>query len=227
VGTVVGYPLPAAWTNSFSALALRWFEDNARDFPWRNTTNAFHILIAETLLRQTQAKRVVDPYLYLSACFPNPHVLANANVKELRDWFKPLGLVNRADRLVKTADCLVHEYQGLVPNDLEALVSLPGLGAYSARAIMCLAFDEPVPMIDGSSGRLLRRMLGRSGVSPAYCDITLIEIASSVVPRDSPKQFNLALLDIAAAYCHPRKPICSQCPLKVLCSRAHTLHDSL
>lgn len=214
-------PLPLEWVESLNTLALDWFKDNARDFPWRKTINAFYILIAESLLRQTQAKRVVDPYLHLVTRFPDPYLLSKANVEELRDWFKPLGLVTRANRLVQMADRLVHDYEGLVPNDLEALISLPGLGVYSARATLCLAFGEPLPMIDGSSGRLLRRLLGIRGNGPAYCDKELIDIASSVVPPAYPKGFNLAVLDIAAAYCHPQQPLCKECPFESLCIHAH------
>ena len=143
----------------FAASVASWFRCNGRDFPWRDTRNPYHILIAEVLLRQTQAARVVDPYIYLITTYPDPASLAEADVDALRLWFKPLGLVRRADRLVECARRLVGEYGGQVPRDLQDLQSLPGIGRYSARATLCMAFNDPLPMIDEGSGRVLRRAL--------------------------------------------------------------------
>ena len=192
---------------------VRWFRCNGRDFPWRSSRNPFHILIAEVLLRQTQANRVVDPYLHLVTTYPDPTSLAEADVDGLRQWFKPLGLVRRADRLVECAHRLLRDYGGQVPRDLKQLESLPGIGRYSARAILCMAFQHPEPMVDEGSGRVLRRVLGLSGAGPAYSDICLGEVAESTLPDSRAWEFNLGLIDIGAAYCHPRTPDCHECPL--------------
>lgn len=199
---------------------LRWFAASGRDFPWRGTCNPFHILIAEALLRQTQAERVVEPYLELIARHPDPWSLARADVRELRRWFKPLGLLRRADRLVQTARALVRDHDGQVPNNLEALLALPGLGTYSARAVLCLGFGAPVPMIDEGSGRVLRRALGLATRRPAYSDRQLLQIGAEILPKKSSKSFNFGLLDIAAAYCRPEHPRCNDCPLLRICDYA-------
>lgn len=202
---------------------LEWYQDNARDFPWRNTRNPFHIFVAEILLRQTQAKRVVGPYLELISMYPDPESLAEADLDELRKWFKPLGLVRRADSLIGSAKQIKDLYRGRVPRDLDALLNLPGIGMYAARAILCIAFGEPMPMVDGSSGRLLRRLLGLKFSSPAYSDKQLIEMAALLIPRESPREFNLALIDIAAAFCRPTSPSCQICPLMDVCEYASSL----
>ena len=200
-------------SEQFATSVVSWFRCSGRDFPWRETTNPFYILIAEVLLRQTQATRVVGPYIHLVTTYPDPVSLAEADVDGLRQWFGPLGLVRRADRLVECAHRLLRDYGGQVPRDLQSLQSLPSIGRYSARAILCMAFNHPLPMVDGGSGRVLRRVLGLSDAGPAYSDIRLAEVAKRILPDSNAREFNLGLIDIGAAYCHPRTPNCPECPL--------------
>ena len=204
----------------FRHLVGVWAEDNLRAFPWRQVSNPFHILVAEVLLRQTQAERVAGPYRELISMYPHPAALAEADPRTLRRWFKPLGLVTRAVHLISASRQIRDLYDGQVPRDLAALTKLPGIGTYSARAILCMAFGEPVPMVDESSGRLLRRMLGLRSNGPAYSDRKLLDVAESLIPEDGPREFNLALLDIAASICRPKNPSCRLCPLADMCEFA-------
>ena len=194
------------------------FCSNGRDFPWRETRNPYHILIAEVLLRQTQAARVVDPYFHLINTYPDPASLSEADVDALRQWFRPLGLVRRADILVECARLLVRDYQGRVPRDLRDVQSLPGIGRYSARATLCMAFNDPLPMIDEGSGRVLRHLLALSDTGPAYSDVLLADVAERILPGGNAREFNLGLIDIGAAYCHPRTPDCRGCPIFTHCA---------
>lgn len=206
--------------DSLTKLVLQWFACNGRIFPWRKTMDPYYIFIAEILLRRTQAKRVVETYLTLIKRYPTPEELSQANICELREMFKPLGLIRRADWLVDAAKRIVSEYGGLVPNNLDELSTLPGMGTYSSRAVVCLAFGKAVPMIDEGSGRLLRRMLNLANKGPAYSDPELLKIAEAIVPIKHARNFNLALLDIASAYCHLKSPRCTICPLTSLCKYA-------
>jgi A/G-specific adenine glycosylase len=196
---------------------VSWFRRNGRDFPWRRTSDCFHILVAEVLLRHTQAYRVVEPFLELVGRYPDPYALALADRDDLRTWFKPLGLVKRADWLIEASQIIVSEHGGQVPREIGALLRLPGIGVYSASAVLCLGFGMPVPMIDEGSGRILRRILGLPSRGPAHCDRSLVSTAGKIMPRTASREFNLGLLDIAAAYCHSRDPSCSGCPLAHLC----------
>ena len=217
-------------SKEFASCVVSWFRSNGREFPWRDTRNPFHILIAEVLLRQTQAARVVGPYSDIVTTFPDPASLAEADVDGLRQWFRSLGLVRRADRLVECARRLLRDYEGQVPRDLESLQSLPGIGRYSARATLCMAFDYPTPMIDEGSGRVLRRVLGFPGTGPAYSDIDLGEVTERLLPDSHAREFNLGLIDIGAAFCHPRTPDCSECPLLEDCiagSRKIAHHETM
>ena len=212
-------PPDAEWVTLLQWTVENWFSRSSRDFPWRQSSSPFHVLVAEVLLRRTQAERVAGPYLELTGRFHNAGDMAEADVVWLREWFRPLGLVSRADLLVDAAKAIVEQHGGEVPSDLSEIESLPGLGRYSARAVHCLAHGGSVPMIDESSGRLLRRLLGLSSMGPAYSDRKLLKLTEELVPHETSRAFNLGLLDIAAAYCHVSSPNCVQCPLRTLCSR--------
>ena len=217
--------LPSAyWVGQFQCTVEEWFAKSGRDFPWRQSSNSFHVLVAEVLLRRTQANRIVRPYLELIERYPDTWDMAEANVDWLREWFRPLGLVNRANLLVHAAKTIVEKHGGEVPRELSQIENLPGLGLYSARAILCLAHGGAVPMIDESSGRLLRRLLGLASTRPAYSDRRLLRHAEALIPHGACRPFNLGLLDIAAAYCHVNSPDCVHCPLSSLCSQGRQVN---
>lgn len=201
----------------FQNLVLTWFSRNGRSFPWRNTLDPYQIFLAEVLLRRTQAERIIEPYCGLIIKYPTLESLSKADIKELHKWFKPLGLFNRAELLIKAGKKLVNSYQGKIPNDLDKLLDVPGMGIYSARAVLCLAFNEPLPMIDESSGRLLQRVIGLEHSGPAYSDYKLIKIAKGLIPIENARSFNLGLLDIAYFFCKARKTLCVQCPINKIC----------
>ncbi|MYA50685.1 MAG: hypothetical protein F4045_05870 [Chloroflexi bacterium] len=212
--------------NELLTSVVSWFRSNGREFPWRETLDPFHVLIAEVLLRQTQSARVVGTYTHLVAAYPDPASLAECNVDDLRKWFKPLGLVQRADRLVECSRRLVEDYQGQVPRNLRDLQSLPGIGRYSARATLCMAFNHPLPMIDEGAGRVLRRVLGLSDTGAAYSDVRLAASWEQFRPGSHAREFNLGLIDISAAHCHSRKPDCRSCPILAVCAFGNGLHRS-
>ena len=206
------------WTASLQRSVVEWFTEHGRDYPWRNTSDPFHVLVAEVLLRRTQADRVVGPYLELIESYSNMQEMAEADVNLLRQWFRPLGLMGRANWLVEAARVALSQYDGEIPRTVTELAGLPGLGRYSARAVQCMAYGTAVPMIDESSGRLVRRLVGLTSRKPAYSDKGLIVLAETLIPHDFGRSFNLGLLDIAAAYCHTASPNCLGCPLSELCS---------
>jgi A/G-specific adenine glycosylase len=129
--------------------------------------------------------------------------------------------------LVDAAQHVVKDFGGLLPCSLNLLLRLPGMGEYSARAVACLAFGARVPMIDESTGRLLRRVLGLKPVRPAHSDSTLLEVAKKMVPADHARNFNLGLLDIASKFCHWTNPACPSCPLAEYCAYGGSLDSSL
>ena len=199
-------------------IVLCWFAKNKRDFPWLETQNPYYIFLAEVLLRRTQASRVVGTYEQLVRKYPTPEMLSQANIQELRRMFEFLGLTKRADFLVESAKIILKDYGGQVPRTVSEIATLPGMGIYSSIAVACLAFNEPVPMIDESVGRLLRRALNIGGREPAYSDKSLLKEVERIMPLKRAREFNLGLLDIAAAYCHHKNPDSVNCPLHEICS---------
>ena len=205
-------------------IVISWYRHNGRYFPWRTTKDPYKVLIAEVLLRRTQADRVIKPYQGLIEQYPTPESLSKADIKEILKWFKPLGLFNRADSLIEACKQIEHNYGGNIPNELDKLLDLPCIGTYGASAILSMVFNEPVPMIDGSSGRLLRRVIGLENRGPAYSDKTLMKIAHELVPTQDPHSFNLGLLDIAYHYCKVSTPLCEKCPLNQICYYSRKLN---
>jgi A/G-specific adenine glycosylase len=211
----------------FQNAVVSWYKVHGRDFPWRQTQDPFHVLVAEVLLRQTQASRVAPFFQAFIKRYPSPQHLADVDLNLLRLEFSQLGLTNRADTLQAVCRSICSEYRGKLPRSLRELSSFSGLGIYSSRAILCLSFGECVPMVDESVGRMLRRVLGRSSNKPAFSDKDLLSVAENLIPRGNAVNFNLGLIDIASAHCRPRRPACEGCPLLSFCRFAEHTHEAL
>lgn len=201
----------------FSQSVLHWFDRYGRVFPWRQTSDPYHIFVAEILLRRTQAERIKEAYLEITSRYPTFKALSAADLTELRRWFEQLGLIERADLLINAAQRVMKDFEGSLPCSLDLLLRLPGMGEYSARAVACLAFGASLPMIDEGAGRLLRRILGRESTKPAHSDHALLEVAKKMIPHEHARNFNLGLLDISSKFCHWKNPACGSCPLINYC----------
>ena len=200
---------------------LEWFERNARDFPWRSQSSPYTVLVAEKLLQQTAAKdKLVEVYGRFIATYPSPKILAQADVSELEDIIQPLGLRYRAKELYSMANELVKRYNGIVPRDMGKLVELPGIGEYTARAVLSFAFGEDIPVVDVNVARFLYRIFGLTGPLPSNPERKrdLMELALKLKPEGQSKKFNLAILDLCAQVCKPRRPRCLECPIQMHCT---------
>jgi DNA (cytosine-5)-methyltransferase 1 len=200
---------------------LCWFENNQRPFPWRQTRDPFRILVAEKLLQQTAATGVVvDAFRQIMSRYPNWNALATASRRELKQIVTPLGLTYRAGELIKLARAIVRYHKGNVPQCFQALLALPGVGHYAARATLSFAFDQPFAVIDTNVARFLVRYFGlkyRPSNNPAR-DRRLQQIADALIPAKRSREFNLAILDVCAANCKARQPECASCPIRTGCA---------
>jgi DNA (cytosine-5)-methyltransferase 1 len=199
---------------------LTWFELNQRDFPWRKTTNPYKIIIAEKLLQQTAATSAVTAaYSELLRDYPTIKELADAKTKDLERVIAPLGLVYRAKELRNLAIYLMAKNSGEIPRSLQELRSLPGLGDYSARALLSFAFGMDVPIVDTNVARLLYRLFGISEPMPQNPARSkrLLTLSGRLVPSGRAREFNLACLDLCSLVCKAREPKCSKCPLVDVC----------
>jgi len=154
---------------------------------------------------------------------PTPEALARADRRKVGRLVAPIGLPARVKTLKEVGRMLVREFAGRVPDTRPALLELPGIGPYAAGAIMAIGFQKSAPMVDGSIGRLLRRVGGIDGNGKApYYDKRVWELAERLLPASGVREYQLALLDVAALHCRPTKPLCSTCPLENICSYARS-----
>lgn len=200
---------------------LRWHRSNQRDFPWRHTSDPYAILVAEKLLQQTAARRVVvTAFETLMERYPSVEDLAAAHVPDLKEVLAPLGFHYRAGELKALASALMEKHNGHVPDDLQLLKNLPGVGDYAGRAVLSFAFGRDVPVVDTNVARFLYRVFGLLGPFPANParKTQLINLAGGMVPLGRSRQFNLAVLDLCASICTASKPRCHSCPVQPYCA---------
>jgi len=204
---------------TFSERLLTWFKDNKRVFPWRERREPYAVLIAEVLLRKTDAPKVLAVYEGFLTRYPNFEEVASAPVKELIEVLKPLGLYRRrANELKGLAKSIVKEHKGRLPRSKKELIKLPGVGNYIANAVLCFAFNEDVPLLDSNIIRVLERVFSlKSFRARPRTDKELWEAAGKIIPKNQAKDFNLALLDFAAQICTARNPKCDLCFFESLC----------
>lgn len=203
------------------AQLLSWFRSHSRHFPWRDTTDPYEILIAEKLLQRTAAREtVVRAYARIMTDYPSVQTLSDATESELREVLQPLGLQYRSTELISVAREIHEEYGGEIPCTLEILESLTGIGSYTARAILCFAYQMDVPIVDANVARILYRVFNLPGHLPANParKRSLLDLAKKLLPPGSSRDFNLALVDLGALVCTPSDPDCPVCPLLIECA---------
>jgi A/G-specific adenine glycosylase len=206
---------------SVPVLLAPWFREHRRDFSFRRRPTPYKVLLAEMLLRKTRAADADRVFIQLHRRYPSPRALSRARINALRAAVRPIGLPGRAVSLIKLGRDLVERHDGRVPHNRHELLSLPGVGPYSAGAILSLGFGIPAPMVDGPIGRVLRRISGLSNNGGApYYDKRVWAFAEQLLPAEGVRDFQLALLDVGALLCRPAKPLCSECPLENICSYA-------
>jgi A/G-specific adenine glycosylase len=210
-----------------SAARIKWFRKqlsawgiaNRRDFPWRNTTDSYHLLVAESLLQKTDADTVAPIYELFLARYPTIYDLAAADLDDVAKLLEPLGLFFRAERLQQCAEIVIRQYEGKVPDCQKQLLELPGIGDYTARAIGSQAFNQPLAVLDANVARILERFFGLQGERvKSRCKI-LWGAADLIAPKKEVGTWNLALLDFGALTCKAQNPGCDNCPLSSKCRK--------
>jgi A/G-specific adenine glycosylase len=206
--------------NAIAGLLLDWFEKNGRVFPWRKRRKPYEVLIAEVMLQRTKADQVFPVYVKFIERFPDISSLAEASTVEISEYFSRLGLIHRAELVNKLAQDLDKQFCGRVPNTLSELRSLPSVGEYIADAVLCFAFDMDVSVVDSNVCRVIGRVYGLGPKGEARRDPRFKRIMDRLLPAGKARKFNWAVIDLASAVCLPRKPLCSVCPLNVVCKYA-------
>jgi A/G-specific adenine glycosylase len=195
-----------------------WGRANRRQFGWRGETDPFRVLVAEVLLQRSRARTVDVVYRRLLDRWPTPEAMAGASVAALRSVIRPLGLVGRAQTLKALAGEVVS--RGAVPGSTDELLRLPGVGPYAARATAAAAFGAHEPLVDSVTGRVYRRYFGAEPEAGPTVDDELWRLVDEVSPKRRLREWNWAVLDLAAAICLPKRPRCASCPLEDRCAWA-------
>jgi len=197
---------------------LRWFDKNKRDLPWRKTKDPYAIWVSEIMLQQTQVATVIPYYQKFLKSFPTLHHLAKANLSKVLKIWEGLGYYSRARNLHRASRIVLNHFHGKIPDTLEDLLSLPGIGRSTAGAILSFAFDKEAPILDGNAKRVFSRLFAVSG-SPAEIktEQLLWKISESLIPKGYSNPFNQALMDLGAMLCISKGPQCPRCPLHRFC----------
>jgi A/G-specific adenine glycosylase len=195
---------------------MGWARRNTRAFPWRETTDPFRVLVSEVLLQRSRGSTVARVYEDLFDRWPTADRLAAASEESIASVVRQLGLARRARTLRNLAEEV--DRRGGVPASIAELQGLPGVGRYAASATLAVAFGIRAPVVDGVTARVYRRYFGSSANTPASTDPGLWTLVEEVTPTKHVKEWNWAVLDLAATICLPKVPRCGECPLQADCA---------
>jgi A/G-specific adenine glycosylase len=200
---------------SLRVALLDWFEQNARDLPWRRTRDPYCILVSEIMLQQTQVDRVIPRYHAFLERFPTLEALAAAPLSDvIREW-AGLGYNRRAVNLQRAARAVLETHGGRFPRDVAALRALPGIGAYTSGAVACFAFEQDVAFMDTNIRRVVRRVFADPAAEPSEAE--LLEFATLALPPGQGWAWNQAIMELGALICTAAAPACWRCPLRPFC----------
>ena len=198
---------------------MDWYRIHARDLPWRRTRNAYAVWISEIMLQQTRVAAAIPYYERFLGELPNVAALASVDDDRLHKLWEGLGYYSRARNLKRAAIEIVERFGGELPGSYEALLTLPGIGEYTAGAIASISFGEAVPAVDGNVLRVTARLfaLETDIRDPAFKKEVRAKLLP-LVPKDAPEVFNAALMELGAVVCVPNgAPKCELCPIRDCC----------
>jgi A/G-specific adenine glycosylase len=203
---------------TFRKQLLGWFRQFQRDLPWRRTSDPYRIWLSEIMLQQTRVAAAIPYYERFLQQFPDVHSLASAPQEEVLRLWSGLGYYSRAHNLQKAAQQIVAEYSGTFPARLEAALELPGIGNYTAAAILSIAFGEKLAVLDGNVARVLARLGAvRGDLRESKRWQALQKTADGLLEPKSPGDWNQAMMELGATVCTPKSPQCLLCPVAQFC----------
>jgi A/G-specific adenine glycosylase len=208
----------AAWLRSFRRRLLAWFDRNARCLPWRRNRDPYAVWVSEIMLQQTQVGTVVGYFDRFLAKFPTIEALAQADEHDVLRLWEGLGYYRRARQLHRAAQLVVAQHGGRFPRDPQTVRRLPGIGRYTAGAILSIAFDAHEPILEANTVRLFARLLAYDGdPRSAEGQRLLWAMAEALLPHRNSGRLNQALMELGSEVCSARSPRCEQCPAAPLC----------
>ncbi|SEF73898.1 A/G-specific adenine glycosylase [Flavobacterium urumqiense] len=204
---------------NFSKVLIKWYLQNKRDLPWRNTTNPYPIWLSEIMLQQTRVVQGMPYFLSFTTAFPTVFDLAKANEEQVLKLWQGLGYYSRARNLHKTAQYVAFDLGGIFPDNYADLLKLKGIGEYTAAAIASFSYNETVPVVDGNVFRVLSRYFDiETDIAQASAKKEFAALAFELMPKDKPATFNQAIMEFGALQCVPKSPNCGSCVFNESCA---------
>ncbi|MFH1350126.1 MAG: A/G-specific adenine glycosylase, partial [Pseudomonadota bacterium] len=197
---------------------LSWYAHHQRDLPWRHTRNPYFIWVSEVMLQQTQVDTVIPYYHRFLRRFPTVETLAKTSLQEVLKVWESMGYYARARHLHEAARELWENKGGEIPKTWEELIRLPGIGPYTASAILSIAFGQRVPTVDGNIKRVLSRLFSiQSLIDRTQTQKKIYDLATKLIPAKDPGGFNQGMMELGALICTSKRPSCIICPLQQFC----------
>ena len=210
--------LDSTWRAAVRRDLLRWFRRESRDLPWRVDSTPYRVWVSEIMLQQTQVATVIDYYHRFMKSFPTVRDLADASEQTVLSHWEGLGYYRRARSLHAAARKVVDEHEGEFPQTYPEVLALPGVGRYTAGAILSIACGQRLPILEGNTQRVFSRWVAnRSPVTERSSTDLLWKIAESMLPSRNAGAFNQAAMELGALICRPASPDCSSCPVSKYC----------
>lgn len=202
----------------FQQALLTWYDEVKRPLPWRESKDPYRIWISEIMLQQTQVSTVHPYYERFMEAFPDVTTLASASEDEVLKRWEGLGYYSRAKNIHKAAQRIVNQYRGVMPQTQKELLQLPGIGPYTAGAILSIAFNECIPAVDGNVYRIYTRLFYISeDIQKVKTQRKIQDYVQKTMSCQRAGDFNEALMDLGASLCRPKSPKCLDCPVSLFC----------
>ena len=203
---------------NFQEKLLQWFRKNARPLPWRKHYRPYEVWISEIMLQQTQMETVLPYFNRWMKAFPTIESLARADEKKVLKLWEGLGYYSRARNLHESAKLVVKKYNGVLPQEYDAILSLKGIGRYTAGAIASIAFNQEKPIVDGNILRVLSRVYAiKKPIDVEKNKEIFWKLEEQLIPKGQARYFNQALMELGALACHTENPLCRSCPIAGSC----------
>lgn len=202
----------------YSEILMDWYAGNKRDLPWRNTKNPYYIWISEIILQQTRVAQGYNYYLRFIERFPDVASLADARQEEVLKYWQGLGYYSRARNIHEAARDIMTRFKGVFPCKYEEVISLKGIGEYTAAAILSFVWNQPYPVLDGNVFRVLSRLFAiETPIDTGMGKKEFMKLGNSLIDVRSAGLYNQAIMEFGALQCMPQNPDCIHCPLVTCC----------
>lgn len=200
-------------------LLMEWYDINKRDLPWRNTNDAYKIWVSEVVLQQTRVAQGLNYYLQFIEKFPTVNVLAACTEEEVLKAWQGLGYYSRARNLYKGAKSVVAIYNSKLPTTYKEIISIEGIGEYTAAAILSIAYNKSYAVVDGNVYRVLSRLFAiDTPIDSSVGKKQFAKLAQNLIDISNPGKYNQAIMELGALQCTPAQPLCHSCSLQHLCA---------